>query len=193
MNGFVRESVLLANMKTEIHRLDTPLGRFDIFASYETNDQETGSHPIKVVPFNPDLPNGMSVSGCYSAVLSLIAESKISNLRFTARLNAFGPTITAGPATGEALEAQSFSTSQFIALVGTEDFNYLSARLSKHIVLPKDPFIYTPESLSIQITEVPAAINLSLHFIVAWNSLPEPKDCSCWFAVDQPHEALLGR
>jgi hypothetical protein len=32
---------------------------------------------------------------------------------------------------------------------------------------------------------------LSLHFVIAWNSLPEPTDCSCWYAVDVPHEKIL--
>ena len=182
---------MLVTRKTETHHLDTPLGRFYIFATYEANSQQNCSHNIKVVPFNPTLPSGMSVSGCYSAVLSLISESKISNVCFTARLNTIEP-IAAGPETGEALEAQSFSTSRFIALVGTEDLNSLAARLSKNIVLPKDLFTYKLDSFSIQIIEVPAAIKLSLHFIVAWNSLPEPQNCSCWFAVNQLHETLFG-
>lgn len=131
----------------------------------------------------------MSVAGCFSAVLNLYADSAINNLCFAAHLRSSEP-IAFDPETGEGLEAQSFSNSKYVLLVGSEDREFLSMRLPNSIVLPDDPFTYTAESLSIEIAEIPVKTNLSLHFIIAWNPLPEPQDCSCWFAVDQPHKVL---
>ena len=45
--------------------------------------------------------------------------------------------------------------------------------------------------ITIEIEDLKENKELSLHFIIAWNSLPEPVECSCWYAVDVPHEKIL--
>ena len=45
--------------------------------------------------------------------------------------------------------------------------------------------------ITIEVEDFKQDKELSLHFVIAWNSLPEPVDCSCWYAVDVPHEKIF--
>ena len=78
-------------------------------------------------------------------------------------------------------------------MVGTEDSDWLNSRIG----IEKE---YSPENymviminnkITIKIEDFEENRELSLHFVIAWNSLPELVDCSCWYAVDVPHEKIL--
>lgn len=179
-------------MKTEMQRIRTPLGdlQISLHAICSLQDAEFLYKCIDVIPFKPDIPPGMSVSGCVAAVASLTPQETIRNVQFCARLVA-PDAIEASPETGEGLEAQSFRSSTHVLLVGTEDSDFLEARLEESIKLPESLVTYSEDSIILHLVEPQAGKELSLHFLAAWNSPPEPRECSCWYAVEQPHSALL--
>jgi hypothetical protein len=150
----------------------------------------TSGVSILAAPFQPKIPPGMSVLACYGVVLRINVPDPVVDLRYQALLE---PTsmVSSGASTGEGLEAKEWSGPNHVMLIGTEDREYLMRRLSPGIVLPDAPFTYTPESLSVHIAKIPSGQPLSLHFVVAWNALPETAEPSCWFAVDQSHNSVL--
>jgi hypothetical protein len=128
----------------------------------------------------------MSILGCYGCVLEIDAATVINGLSFKAFIDG-AASACRGPATGEGLEAQEWASDGYVMLIGTEGAEILRARLPSTVVLPDDPINYSRDSLSIQISEIPKGESSSLHFVVAWNKLPESVESSCWFAVDQAH------
>ncbi len=169
--------------------IKTPLGALEFMLG-------TGSAPpaeasLKTVSLRPKIPPGMSVLACYGVILQIKTSAAVDGLSFKASLRPT-PLVRGGPATGEGLEALEWTNNDYVMLVGTEDTDYLQARLNTTIALPDNPFTYSNDSLSILIGEIQPNRSLSLHFIVAWNKLPESVESSCWFAVDQPHVTVLG-
>jgi hypothetical protein len=169
-------------------QVPTPLG--NVKFQVEFSGIPTSGVSVSAAPFQPKLPPGMSVLACYGVVLRINVPNPVADLRYQALLQ---PTsiVSGGASTGEGLEAQEWNGQDHVLLIGTEDREYLMRRLPHSIVLPNAPFTYSPESLSIDIAKIPAGQPLSLHFIVAWNELPETIEQSCWFAVDQPHNSVL--
>lgn len=169
-------------------RIRTPLGN----VAFQVDPAGIPAPGVSIVaaPFQPKIPHGMSVLACYGVVLQVNVPRPVVDLRFQAFLE---PTSAAssGASTGEGLEALEWTGENTVMLIGTEDREYLERRLADGIVLPDDPFIYSPDSLSIHIAQIPSGQLLSLHFVVAWNELPETVAPSCWFAVDQPHHSVL--
>jgi hypothetical protein len=168
--------------------IQTPLGNLEFLV--ESADIPTIGACIHAASFQPEIPPGMSVLACYGVVLQVDAPNTVSDLKFKAVLKP-NSKINSGAATGEGLEAQDWNNKNWVMLVGTEDLEYLKARLHPSIVFPDFPFTYSAESLSIHIAKIPAGESVSLHFIVAWNELPETVEPSCWFAVEQPHMSIL--
>jgi len=172
--------------------IETPLGKVEISfdAICNKSDEEAAKNCIQVIPYSPRVPPGMSVTGCFVAVALITPRYPLRNVLFRARLNAY-ESIDSGPETGEALDALSFYGNHHIVLVGTEETDFLNARLKGAAEFPEAQYPFTEDAVTIQLLEASAEKTLSLHFVVAWNKLPEPKDCSCWFAVDQDHKAIL--
>jgi hypothetical protein len=169
-------------------RIQTPLGNLEFLI--ESADTPSLGACIHAASFQPEIPPGMSVLACYGVVLQIGSPNTVSDLKFKAILKPSSE-INVGAATGEGLEAQDWDNQRSVMLVGTEDLEYLKARLHHSIVLPDNPFTYSAKSLSIHIAEIPAGVSVSLHFVVAWNDLPETVESSCWFAVDQSHTSIL--
>ncbi len=80
-----------------------------------------------------------------------------------------------------------------LVMIGTEDSEWLNSRLriEKEYTTENYPVKMNNNKITIDIEEFKENKELSLHFAIAWNSLPEPADASCWFAVDVPHEKIL--
>lgn len=172
--------------------VSTPLG--DLRFGAQVDGAQTASRLVlTTVPITPALPLGMAVDGCVGVVLASSAAVP-HGLRFDCAWSGDPPT-PMSPATGEGLDAQEWSNSEHVVLIGTEDAETLRVRLGPKLVFGESPDPYFVEyrdtGLRIKIDEVPARAVLTLHFVVAWNRLPEPKDCSCWYAVDVRHETLL--
>ncbi|HVR95531.1 MAG TPA: hypothetical protein VMW27_02885 [Thermoanaerobaculia bacterium] len=179
-------------MEIEAQRIETPLGliEFSLAMEDDRKEQKLSSAEIRIAAVAPQLPTGMSVAGCYGAIASLTPAVELHDVQFQAKLHATVP-VDSGPETGEGLDAKGFRSSKYVLIVGTEDRDYLAARLAPGVEVPEFSHTYTPDSLSVRIAVAPAGTPITLHFIAAWNELPEPQDCSCWYAVDQPHQWLL--
>ena len=79
-----------------------------------------------------------------------------------------------------------------LVMVGTEDDEFLESRLRLKKFSSNDYSItMNDNAIKIHISEFPANKELSLHFVISWNSLPEKVDSSCWFALDIPHKRIL--
>jgi hypothetical protein len=170
-------------------RLSTPLGDLEFVAEVDGVPSAL-SGTLDVARMDPSLPDGMSVGDCYVVLLRVPAVEVSTSVRFAARLHPVAP-VTAGAATGQGLEAQSWQNGQYKLLVGTEDVERLSGRFPAWASLPQDPFAYSPASLAFYFPNVPPNQSLSLHFVAAWSSFPEPSDASCWYAVYQLHNAVI--
>ncbi len=168
--------------------IKTPLGDLEFLVGIE--NRQPAEVSIKAAPIRPTIPPGMSVLTCYGVVLQVNPSTSIEGLSFTARFQR-SPSICHGPATGEGLEAQEWANGEYVLLIGTEDFEYLRARLPGSFLLSDSLVTYTKDSLSILIDKIPPGQPLTLHFVIAWNKVPESAEQSCWFAVDQSHLAVL--
>lgn len=168
--------------------IKTPLGELEF--SVDADGALPAGTSLNTAPLKPRIPPGMCVLACYGVVLRIKASTPVNNVTFKAFINA-ASSASGGPATGEGLEAQEWANGDYVMLIGTEDFDYLRTRLPSMIDLPANPFTYSNDSLSVRVNKIPQGETLTLHFIVAWNKLPEPVDLSCWFAVDQPHLTAL--
>ncbi len=179
--------LLTTPMKSSALRITTPIGELEFIADADV--ENTSQLNLSAAPFAPSLPNGMSVTACYAILLHLHASQATTDIHFKVRLHPTVP-LEHGAETGEGLEAQAWYSKKYVLLVGSEDAEFLQGRLRERIIVSKDSFSYSENSISVRISCSPKTETLSLHFIVAWNELPEPYDCSCWYAVDQPHNTI---
>lgn len=173
--------------------VQTPLGRLR-FRAQAVRALSAVELFLTATPVTPELPSGMAVDGCVGVVLECYAVAELYGLRFECEWAEDSPS-SMSPASGEWLDAQEWSNDKHVVVIGTEDFDRVRQRLRPEVVLgefPRPYFVeYKDDGLAITVEEVPAATALSLHFVVAWNQLPEPKECSSWFAVDIPHQILM--
>ena len=175
-------------MSKDTKLLETPLGSLEFSAEFDT--EAVREYSLELATFEPVLPEGMAVDACFCVLLSVPAHQVRTTVVFTANLRPSLP-VSAGGETGQGLEAQAWRSAHNILLVGTEDEEWLRARLARGVTLTDVSFDYSPESFSVRIAQMPSGESLSLHFIVAWNKLPEPKDCSCWYAVDVSRQVVI--
>lgn len=166
-------------------RIPTPLGEVD-FAG-QANIAPRSKRILKAVRFQPSLPPGKSVEGCFGILFRFDEIEFPGHVLFQATLHSEA-TIQQSPHTGEALEAVEWSDGRHLVLVGTEDATSLQGRLGFYSAA-EESFTYSPGALSVLASAEPGQ-PFSLHFLVAWNPLPEPQELSCWFAVEQPHSAI---
>ena len=169
--------------------LNTPLGVLSFKAKCEVDKIDDSS--ITVHNWEPSLPNGMSVEGCKVVVFKYKPSKPLRNFYFTCEW--INQSITGYGNSGEALDAWEWETEKNIVLIGTEDSEWLNSRLKikKEYLLEDYPITMENNKISIRIEDFDGNEELSLHYVVAWNSVPEPKDSSCWFAVDVPHKKIL--
>lgn len=94
--------------------------------------------------------------------------------------------------TGQALAAWEWELDERLAIVGTEERDYLGDRLGLgEITFKNNPVKKYPNKIVIELDKVEINKAISMHFVVAENPYPEEKECSCWFAIDIPHQQLL--
>lgn len=169
-------------------RITTPLGEIEFVA--EAGVVSESQLTLKAISLVPSLPNGMSVAACYGVLLQIPALDAATTFHLKAQLH---PTASLenGMETGEGLEAQGWRGQRHVLLVGTEDAEFLKARLHERNALVDTQFTYSTDSLSVRVSRAFGNDPLSLHFIMAWNELPEVQDCSCWYAVDQSHSTIV--
>jgi hypothetical protein len=95
---------------------------------------------------------------------------------------------------GEGLEAWEWEDGNYIVIVGTEDPAYLKLRIPSlpHKLFEPSYYPVTMEENEVRIClkELPVSNSCSLHYVVAWNNLPEPEGSFCWLNVDLPHKLV---
>lgn len=165
--------------------VDTPLGKLVI----RTEGLEGVEHRIELLEPQVELPPRMSVDGIAAAILSVDAGAFAQGFCFRCTWER-SPT-SGDPESGECLDAQSWDRDGHRVSIGTEDFDALCHRLPQFGFTESCyPVSYADDGLTIHVPAIPDLASISLHFIIAWRSLPDPRDCSTWFAVDIPHAKL---
>lgn len=170
----------------------TPIGEFT-FSAY--SDHIISEGPATVIlanmPFSPILPTHMSVMNCRAIILKIKSEIKIDNIIFDCLYKGSDLSIS-GSSSGEGLECFEIENNNYIVSVGTEDIEYLNKRYNNLDINKNDnPVNVTKDGISIRLYDIPVNSNVSLHYLISWNILPEMVKGSTWFASDQYHENLL--
>ena len=169
--------------------LNTPIGSLSFSAKAAKGNLD--NFEIKTCEIQPILPEGMSVEVCTAVLLRGTSVIDIENIVYSCTWDSLKE--KGYGTSGEALDAWEWEHKGKLVMVGTEDSEWLDARLklNKEFNPSNYPISMTENRIIIKIEEFRANKELSLHFVVAWNSLPEKKECSCWFALDFPHERIL--
>lgn len=125
---------------------------------------------------------------CRAVVLSVPGRQSAWSLRFNIRCHTQAK---GSPCTGECLEAQEWQSGTHLLVVGTEDAETLGARMPYLGLGEFEQIVrYANDSMEIQLATIPSRREVTLHFIIAENTYPEPGPDSAWFAVDIPHRDL---
>lgn len=170
--------------------VETPLGRLKFYVDF------VGGHASDLKIFQgelePVLPQGMSVAACFAVLLQLKVTEEIVDFVFHCDWEALKANGFANP--GEGLDAWEWEQSGHVVAVGTEDSDWLCARLSvAPFSIAEYPIKMERNKVAVKVPKLLAGTLYAFHFVVAWNPIPEPQDCSCWFAVDVPHKVVVQR
>jgi hypothetical protein len=131
----------------------------------------------------------MSVSSTVAVLIHISALEPLANVRCECVWD--DSPVAGDPESGECLDAQSWDSNGYRVTIGTEDFEALGRRLPfLGLTEAEYPVIYSDSGLTIVIPTVPKLTEFSLHFVIAWRSLPDPAEISTWIAVDIPHSRL---
>ncbi len=172
-------------MPIESITLRTSLGVFEFSLD---SDAKLSRCELDTKNLEPQLPDGMAVESCIAVLLNATTDSAIS--KFTWKCLFLGD-VQGSPCSGEGLEAQEWEADGRVVVVGTEDDEFLAARLPFIVLDPtKTMCHYSGKAVKVTIPNIPSGTEFSLHFVVAENASPETTDGSCWYAVDYPHNQL---
>lgn len=171
-------------MSSTQHTIDTPLGGLQVRAI------GVGNAAIVVIKPDIQLPIGMSVSSTVAVLIHISAMESLANVRCEC---VWDDSPAAGnPESGECLDAQSWDSDGYRVTIGTEDFEALNRRLPLlGLMEAENTVIYSDSGLTIVIPTVPKDTEFSIHFVIAWRSLPDPAEISTWIAVGIPHSKLV--
>jgi len=170
--------------------VETQLGRVAAVAQIVSRDLAEKSVSLKVVPFKPKLPPGMSVRACTAILLLIDGQVEIERLSFGVTLES---DLEGNRETGQCLDAQEWTDGSNLVMFGTEDGEALDLRFP-NLGLDRIPVVtYTAGAMTLELSGLPKLDNPSFHFVIAENEDRDPVDASAWFAVDQNHRFLLGQ
>ena len=170
--------------------LNSPFGIIRVTASASNSDLANFSSIQVVYPTKSAHQRVMSVSNVEAVVFTTQPDRDLRSLIFECLFDT--PPCKGGAESGEWLDAQSWEDAKHKVMIGTEDFEVLRGRLP-HIALKENPYPidYLPNGLRVNIPSIKAGDKVSLHFVLAWNQLPELDVCATWDAVNIPHGVLL--
>ena len=175
-------------ISTSNTNIETPLG----VLSFGVSSTEGDLSNVKITPceIEPTLPEGMHVEKCIAIIMQCTSSKPLKKINFSCswlELKEKGY-----PCSGEGLEAWEWEHNETTLTIGTEDDEFLNSRIKQNNLTVENYSIsMNNNTILIEINEFPINNELSLHYVIAWNSLPETTNDSCWFAVDTPHEKLL--
>ena len=177
-------------MRSASTRLQTPLGSLEFFAEFCSESLTEKEVSIQLGPITPKLPDGMNVDSSHGVLLRVQHQNEISSLSFFCKWEQSSQ--LGVRESGEGLDAQSWESKDSIVMIGTEDDEFLNSRLSAFRLNSEEEMVeYLPDGFVISIGRIPPHKPVSLHYVVATNSVPEPEECSAWFAVDVQHPRVI--
>lgn len=170
--------------------VNTPLGNLNFSAVAENFSDISEFTEVALSRPEVKLPSGMVVEDLVACLLICQPRERLLNLVFQCIWDT--PSLKGAPDSGERLDAQSWENATHIVMVGTEDYEALNERMPE-LSLREElyPIEYMTDGFRIMIPSVEPGTRLSLHYVIATNRLPEPVDCSCWYAVDINHNVVL--
>jgi hypothetical protein len=125
-------------------------------------------------------------------LLRVYAEGLVTHLRFTARIVI--TEVHLSPESGEHLEAFSWEDKLNEAMLGTEDCEQISRRLSiPEFTFNNYPVTHERNEVAISLANLPSKHIYSFHYILATKEKSKRRDANdvdCWLAVDEPHEKI---
>jgi hypothetical protein len=169
--------------------METPIGTLSFGIKADAGDVDDFRFSIR--PVNPELPWGMSVEGCAAVLFEGLSCSVFESLEFYCKWDDLKQQGMAN--SGESLEAWEWESDGKLVMIGTEESDRLNERLNYQgqSTCENNSVAMTDSAISVRIGKFAAGKMLSLHFLVAWNPSPEPSSCSCWYAVEMSHQALM--
>lgn len=168
--------------------LETPLGLLKFYA--ELVGGKLTNLKLSKVKIEPSLPAGMSVSACFAVLLEFSVKEGVSGFQFHCDWERFEGKGYGN--SGEGLDAWEWEHNNQLVMVGTEDADWLNARIPLASFAPDEyPIAMEDNRIKIRLDKLSEGGPYSLHFVVAWNPYPEPHKCSCWYAVDVPHKVVV--
>ncbi len=175
-------------MKTDDLIVETPIGSLSF--KFQASEGDLSSASVRASKLEPHIPDGMAVEGSIAVLLRVNSTTRIRDLNFTCswvNLN-----IDGSGCTGEALDAWEWEKDGELVIVGTEDGDWLGSRLNiEEQIQDSYPVTIMNNCIAINIQEFPENKELTLHYIISWNSLPEKVDSACWYAVDVAHNRVI--
>ncbi len=160
----------------------------DLSFSVTAKDGDLSSGEIVSAMLEPFIPDGMEVEDSIAVLFRVKSSTQIKHLNFACTWSqSIGP---GGSCTGQGLDAWEWEKDHYLVVIGTQDDERLSARLNPKF-LSDSPIVMSSNGFEIHIEEYPKGEELTLHYIVSSNSLPEKEECSCWFAVDVAHQRVI--
>ena len=168
--------------------VETPIGTLLFHVTAGEGDIEKAH--LTECTIEPKIPDGMSVKGCKAVLLRNTSITPLKDVVFSCSWQ--GLKEAGYGNSGEGLDAWEWEHNKTLVMIGTEDDEYLGSRVKlKETTSTYYPITMEDNSVKIHISEYPANKELTLHFIISWNSVSEEVDSSCWYAVDVPHKRVL--
>jgi hypothetical protein len=170
--------------------VQTPLGKLNFYLT--AIDGEAKGVTISHCQIYPSLPEYISVDGCVVVLLQFSVMEQIEEVNFCCawedlKIEGYGNH-------GEGLEAYEWQDDNHLVMIGTEDPQYLNHRIP---LVPAEiykagdyPITMEENEIRICLKKLPADSSYSLHYVIAWNKIPEPLEISCWLAVDRTHQSI---
>jgi hypothetical protein len=177
------------NLRTSTS-VQTPLGKLNFYLT--AIGGEAKEVAISHCQIYPSLPEYISVDGCVVVLLQFSAIEQIEEVNFCCaweelKIEGYGHP-------GEGLEAYEWEQENHLVMIGTEDPYYLNHRIPLIPAEPSEasdyPITMEENEIRISLKKLTANSSYSLHYVIAWNKLPEPLEISCWLAVDRTHQSI---
>ncbi|MEM9771779.1 MAG: hypothetical protein AAF889_09325 [Cyanobacteria bacterium P01_D01_bin.73] len=127
----------------------------------------------------------MTLDSVVSILLEVSTQDGIEGLCFECEL--LNSEIEGSPETGEYLDCLTWENDDWMLSIGTEDQEMLGYRLP-NVEFPEYPIEYSTSKIKLHVAKTPSKTQISFHFVIAYKALPDPENCSTWFAVDIPHK-----
>ncbi len=168
--------------------VETSIG--NIAFNIEAMEGDISGAKIIEAEIEPSIPDGMAVERNIAVLFSVVSSVPIKALDFSCswvKYNGKGDSCS-----GEGLDAWEWENDNQLVVIGTEDGDWLGSRLNLGSITRENyPVSIQNNCIHIEIEKYPENRELTLHFIISQNTLPEKVECSCWFAVDVVHSRVL--